>query len=185
VQTPAAPQPPRPTEEHKDRPGPAPPGAAARYVGRQTLLVVTTARDLALCRAVLPERRTGATLGDMQLRSHLLNAGHGDARGLEVSPRSLLQRHHAGALQWGRIIGTSSCSSDDRQRNLRTDPHVDHKPFMRPERNFAVPSSVDSVGKGRHKDLQSLRREAGRQRFGPKVQRHKRALILMPPDEKQ
>jgi hypothetical protein len=28
-----------------------------------------------LRRAVLPERRTGATLGDMQLRSHLLNAG--------------------------------------------------------------------------------------------------------------
>src|SRR5262249_11770277 len=26
-------------------------------------------------RAMLPERRTGATLGDMQLRSHLLNAG--------------------------------------------------------------------------------------------------------------
>jgi hypothetical protein len=31
--------------------------------------------DLALCRAMLPERRTGATLGDMQLRSDLLNAG--------------------------------------------------------------------------------------------------------------
>src|SRR5262249_20996405 len=44
-------------------------------VGRQMLLVVTTARDLALRRAMLPERRTGATLGDMQLRSHLLNAG--------------------------------------------------------------------------------------------------------------
>jgi hypothetical protein len=53
----------------------APAGAAARYVGPQTLLVVTTVRDLSLCRAVLPERRTGATLGDMQLRSHLLNAG--------------------------------------------------------------------------------------------------------------
>ena len=26
-------------------------------------------------RAMLPERRAGATLGDMQLRSHLLNAG--------------------------------------------------------------------------------------------------------------
>jgi len=36
---------------------------------------ITTARDLALCRAMLPERRTGATLGDMQLRSDLLNAG--------------------------------------------------------------------------------------------------------------
>jgi hypothetical protein len=44
-------------------------------IGRETLLVVTTARDLALRRAMLPERRTGATLGDMQLRSDLLNAG--------------------------------------------------------------------------------------------------------------
>jgi hypothetical protein len=44
-------------------------------IGGETPLVVTTARDLALCRAMLPERRTGATLGDMQLRSHLLNAG--------------------------------------------------------------------------------------------------------------
>ena len=44
-------------------------------IGRQTLLVLTTARDLALCRAMLPERRTRATLGDMQLRSDLLNAG--------------------------------------------------------------------------------------------------------------
>jgi hypothetical protein len=37
------------------------------------MLVVTAARDLALRRAMLPERRTGATLGDM--RSDLLNAG--------------------------------------------------------------------------------------------------------------
>src|SRR5262249_7388703 len=44
-------------------------------IGRQMLLVVTTARDLALRRAMLPERRTGATLGDTQLRSDLLNAG--------------------------------------------------------------------------------------------------------------
>ena len=44
-------------------------------IGRETLLVVTTTRDLALCRAMLPERRTGATLGNMQLRSDLLNAG--------------------------------------------------------------------------------------------------------------
>ena len=44
-------------------------------VGGETLLVLTTARDLALRRAMLPERRTGATLGDMQLRSDLLNAG--------------------------------------------------------------------------------------------------------------
>jgi hypothetical protein len=44
-------------------------------IGCETLLVVTTVRDLALRRAVLPERRTGATLGNMQLRSDLLNAG--------------------------------------------------------------------------------------------------------------
>jgi hypothetical protein len=41
----------------------------------ETLLVVTTARDLALRRAMLPERRTGTALGDVQLRSDLLNAG--------------------------------------------------------------------------------------------------------------
>jgi hypothetical protein len=56
-------------------------------VGRQTLLVVTTARDLALCRAVLPERRTGATLGDMQLRSDLLDAGTATVGGLVRWPR--------------------------------------------------------------------------------------------------
>ena len=44
-------------------------------IGGETLLILTTARDLALRRAMLPERRTGATLGDMQLRSDLLNAG--------------------------------------------------------------------------------------------------------------
>jgi hypothetical protein len=44
-------------------------------IGRETPLVVTTARDLALRRAMLPQRRTGATLGDLQLRSHLLDAG--------------------------------------------------------------------------------------------------------------
>jgi hypothetical protein len=44
-------------------------------IGGETLLVLTTARGLALRRAMLPERRTGATLGNMQLRSDLLNAG--------------------------------------------------------------------------------------------------------------
>ena len=44
-------------------------------IGRQPFLIVATARDFALRRAVLPERRTGATLGDMQLRADLLNAG--------------------------------------------------------------------------------------------------------------
>ena len=32
-------------------------------IGRQPILVVTAPRDLALRRAVLPERRTGTTLG--------------------------------------------------------------------------------------------------------------------------
>jgi hypothetical protein len=40
-------------------------------IGGETLF--TAARGLALRRAMLPERRAGATLGDMQLRSHLLN----------------------------------------------------------------------------------------------------------------
>jgi hypothetical protein len=44
-------------------------------IGGETPPVVTTARDLALRRAMLPEHRTGATLGDMQLRSDLLHAG--------------------------------------------------------------------------------------------------------------
>ena len=44
-------------------------------IGRETLLVVTTARDLALCRAMLPERRTGATLGDAKLTTNMLDAG--------------------------------------------------------------------------------------------------------------
>ena len=44
-------------------------------IGGETLLVLTTARELALCRAMLPERRAGATLGDLQPRSDLLNAG--------------------------------------------------------------------------------------------------------------
>src|SRR5215470_6617788 len=54
-------------------------------IGGETLLVLTAARDLALCRAMLPERRAGATLGDMQLRSHLLDAGTGRA-GLRSFP---------------------------------------------------------------------------------------------------
>src|SRR5215471_5228902 len=33
-------------------------------IGGETLFVLTTARELALCRAMLPERRTGATLGE-------------------------------------------------------------------------------------------------------------------------
>ena len=44
-------------------------------IGGETPLVVMTTRDLALRRAMLPERRTGTTLGDVQLRSDLLNAG--------------------------------------------------------------------------------------------------------------
>src|SRR5262245_63170190 len=38
-------------------------------IGGETLLVLTAARGLSLRRAMLPERRAGATLGDMQIRS--------------------------------------------------------------------------------------------------------------------
>jgi hypothetical protein len=43
-------------------------------VGRQPLLVVAALRRLALCRAVLAERRTGATLGDAKLTTNMLDA---------------------------------------------------------------------------------------------------------------
>jgi hypothetical protein len=44
-------------------------------VGRQPLFIVTPLRDLALRRAMLAERRTGAALGDGQLPSNMLDAG--------------------------------------------------------------------------------------------------------------
>src|ERR1022692_1649624 len=44
-------------------------------VGGELLLVFTAPRRLALRRAVLPERRTRAALGDMQMRSDLLDTG--------------------------------------------------------------------------------------------------------------
>jgi hypothetical protein len=44
-------------------------------VGRQPLFIVTALRDLALRRAMLAERRTGAALGDAQLASDMLDAG--------------------------------------------------------------------------------------------------------------
>ena len=51
------------------------PARQLEQVGDERRLVIFAPRRLALCRAMLPERRTGATLGDMQLRSDLLNAG--------------------------------------------------------------------------------------------------------------
>ena len=60
-------------------------------VGGQPFYIVTALRDLALRRAVLAERRTGAALGDAQLSSNMLACRRGDARGLEVSPGRLLQ----------------------------------------------------------------------------------------------
>jgi hypothetical protein len=44
-------------------------------VGRQPLLVVTALRYLALRRAVLAERRAGATLGNAKLTTNMLDAG--------------------------------------------------------------------------------------------------------------
>jgi hypothetical protein len=44
-------------------------------VGGQPLFIVTALPDLALRRAMLTERRTGAALGDRQLPSNMLDAG--------------------------------------------------------------------------------------------------------------
>ena len=44
-------------------------------VGAEPLLVVSTTRDLALRRAMLAERRAGATLGYTQLPANVLDAG--------------------------------------------------------------------------------------------------------------
>ena len=44
-------------------------------VGCQLLFIVAALRDLALRRAMLAERRTGATLGDAKLTTNMLNAG--------------------------------------------------------------------------------------------------------------
>ena len=44
-------------------------------VGNQPLFIVTALWDLALRRAMLAERRTGAALGDGQLASNMLDAG--------------------------------------------------------------------------------------------------------------
>jgi hypothetical protein len=44
-------------------------------VGGQPLLIVTALRNLALRRAMLAERRTGAALGDRQLLSNMLDTG--------------------------------------------------------------------------------------------------------------
>jgi len=42
-------------------------------VGGQPFVVFTAPRGSALCRAMLPERRTSATLGDIQLMSDMLD----------------------------------------------------------------------------------------------------------------
>ena len=44
-------------------------------VGCQPLFIITALRDLALRRAMLAERRTGAALGDGQRPSNMLDAG--------------------------------------------------------------------------------------------------------------
>src|SRR3954468_15203473 len=44
-------------------------------VGAEPLLVVSTTRDLALRRAMLAERRAGATLGYTQFPANVLDAG--------------------------------------------------------------------------------------------------------------
>jgi hypothetical protein len=44
------------------------------YICRQLLRISAAVRQLPLCRAMLPERRTGATLGNLQLIADVLNA---------------------------------------------------------------------------------------------------------------
>jgi hypothetical protein len=43
--------------------------------GRQSGLIVTAVWDLALCRAMLTERRAGTALGNRQHSSNMLDAG--------------------------------------------------------------------------------------------------------------
>jgi hypothetical protein len=59
-------------------------------IGGETLLVLTAARDLALRRAMLPERRTGAR-SETSSCARTCSMQYADARGLEVSPGGLLQ----------------------------------------------------------------------------------------------
>ena len=44
-------------------------------VGGQLFFIFMAPRYPALCRAMLPERRAGATLGDMQMMSDMLDTG--------------------------------------------------------------------------------------------------------------
>ena len=44
-------------------------------IGRQPFGILSAPRDLALRLTMLPQRRTGAALGDMQMRSDMLDAG--------------------------------------------------------------------------------------------------------------
>jgi len=53
---------------------PDPPGQFDDVVC-QSRFILTAPRDLALRRAMLPERRTGTALGDRQLASNMLDAG--------------------------------------------------------------------------------------------------------------
>src|SRR5262249_12902897 len=84
-------------------------------IGRQTLLVLTAARDLALRRAMLPERRAGATLGDMQLRSHLLNAGTA-TRGAKKFPRAASCRMSSPARSLARRPPGATDNTSPRSR---------------------------------------------------------------------
>jgi len=49
-------------------------------VGRQPLFVVAALRRLALCRAMLAERRTGATLGYAKITAYMLDTGSATRR---------------------------------------------------------------------------------------------------------
>jgi hypothetical protein len=60
---------------------------ARRNVGRQPILIIAALRHPALRRAMLAERRTRATLGDVKLNANMLDAGRRE--GLKV-PKKLM-----------------------------------------------------------------------------------------------
>jgi len=59
-------------------------------VSHQLFAILTPPQELALHRAVLPERAQGATLGNMQMRSHILGTA-ATTRGVHTKTRRPLE----------------------------------------------------------------------------------------------
>ncbi len=124
---------PRAAEQRRDLAVPATPVLASQLgdVGRQLLLIVSAPRHLALCRAVLPEHRTGAALRHLHRLHHMLDTGT-PARGAQKLPRAASARiclsrvRSATALRRRAFSASSSFSrftwSDFRPPNFRRHP---------------------------------------------------------------